>query len=56
MEESFCSIEFLKDASVYVARVQSEIGGIREFRGNVLEEILDQVFMELQEEFESSGV
>jgi len=55
MEESLCSIEFLKDASTYKAKVQSELGGLREYRGSVLEEVLEQVIIDLQEEFESSG-
>ncbi|MFQ6060598.1 MAG: hypothetical protein ACE5KV_04780 [Thermoplasmata archaeon] len=55
MEESLCSIEFLKKASTYLARVQSELGGLREYRSNTFEEVLEQVIIDLQEEFESSA-
>ena len=55
MEESLCNIEFLKKASTYLARVQSELGGLREYRSNTFEEVLEQVIIDLQEEFESSG-
>lgn len=54
MEESLCNIEFLKDASTYMARVQSELGGLREYRSSTFEEVLEQVIIDLQEEFESS--
>lgn len=53
MEESLCSVEFLKSANMYVARVQSELGGVREYRSSTFEEVLEQVIIDLQEEFES---
>jgi hypothetical protein len=53
MEESICSIEFVRDADVFIARVQSELGGLREFRAGSLEEVLEQVILELQDEFEN---
>lgn len=55
MEESLCNIEFLKKASTYLARVQSELGGLREYRSNTFEEVLEQVIIDLQEEFEASA-
>lgn len=55
MEESLCHIEFLKKASTYLARVQSELGGLREYRSSTFEEVLEQVIIDLQEEFESTG-
>lgn len=55
MEESLCNIEFLKKASTYLARVQSELGGLREYRSNTFEEVLEQVIIDLQEEFEATG-
>lgn len=54
MEESLCSIEFLKDANSYIARVQSELGGVREYKSNTFEEVLEQVIIDLQEEFETA--
>jgi hypothetical protein len=53
MEETICSIEFVRDADVFIARVQSELGGLREFRAGSLEEVLEQVILELQDEFEN---
>jgi len=53
MEESLCNVEFLKDNNNYVARVQSELGGLREYQSNSLEEVLEQVIIDLQEEFEN---
>ena len=54
MEETLCNVEFLKDNSSYVARVQSDLGGVREYRSASLEEVLEQVIMDLQEEFETT--
>jgi len=54
MEELLCNVEFLKSNVNYLARVQSEIGGLREYRSTSLEEILEQVIIDLQEEFESA--
>jgi hypothetical protein len=38
MEEPLCNVEFLKSNSTYVARVQSDLGGLREYRGGNLQE------------------
>jgi len=54
MDELLCNIEFLKSESNYLARVQSELGGLREYRSSRLDEILEQVIIDLQEEFESA--
>jgi len=53
MEESLVNIEILKSSNSFVARVQSELGGMREYRSSSFEEVLEQVVMDLQEEFES---
>jgi hypothetical protein len=54
MEESLCNVEFLKDNNNFVARVQSELGGLREYQSSSLEEVLEQVIIDLQEEFENA--
>ncbi len=54
MEETLCNIEFLKKNTTYIAKVQSELGGLREYRNSSLEEVLEQVIMDLQEEFETA--
>ena len=55
MEETLCNVEFIEDNNDYIARVQSEIGGVREYRSSSLEEVLEQVIIDLQEEFETAG-
>jgi len=54
MEESLCTVEFLKDAYTYIAKVQSDLGGLREYRSGTFEEVLEQVIIDLQEEFEAT--
>ncbi len=53
MEESLVNVEFLKSSNNFVARIQSELGGMREYRSSSFEEVLEQVVIDLQEEFES---
>jgi hypothetical protein len=52
MEETLCNVEFLKNT--YIARVQSDLGGMREYRSSSFEEVLEQVIIDLQEEFETA--
>ncbi|AGB04062.1 hypothetical protein AciM339_0164 [Aciduliprofundum sp. MAR08-339] len=52
MEEILCNIEFLEENGVFIAKLQSPLGGLREYRGVSFEEVLDQVMIELQQEFE----
>ncbi|MEM3397203.1 MAG: hypothetical protein QW620_06920 [Thermoplasmata archaeon] len=54
VEEVICTVEFIKQANIYLARVQSEVGGVREYKSNSINEVLEQVVIDLQEEFESS--
>lgn len=56
MEESLCNVEFLKGSKAFIARVQSDLGGMREYRSELFEEVLEQVIIDLQEEFETSSV
>lgn len=53
MEEHLCSIEITKENNDFIARVQSDLGGTREYRSKSFEEVLEQFAWELQEEFES---
>jgi hypothetical protein len=53
MEESLVSVEFLKSSNRFIARIQSEIGGMREYTSSSFEEVLEQVVIDLQEEAES---
>jgi hypothetical protein len=52
-EEIICIIEFISKDKKYTARIQSDIGGIREYFSNNLEDLLEQTTRDLQEEFES---
>ena len=52
MEESLVNVEFLKSSNNFIARIQSELGGMREYRSSSFEEVLEQVVIDLQEEFE----
>jgi hypothetical protein len=54
MEEFICSVEFLRGPIDLLARVSSEAGGIREYRGMTASGVIDQVVNDLQEEFESA--
>ena len=54
MEEFICSVEFLRGPTDLLARVSSEAGGIREYRGPTASGVIDQVVNDLQEEFESA--
>jgi hypothetical protein len=54
MEEALCHIEISEDETEIVAKVQSELGGLREFRANTLEDVLRMVTIELQEEFDAT--
>ncbi len=52
MEEVLCNIEIIKDNYNFVAKIQSDIGGMREYKSSNFEEVLEQMTMDLQEEFE----
>src|SRR5208282_3467604 len=54
MEEFICSVEFLRGSADVIARVSSEAGGLREYRGATASAVIDQVINDLQEEFESA--
>ena len=54
MEEFICSVEVLRGAADVIARVSSEAGGVREYRGATADAVIDQVINDLQEEFESA--
>ncbi|UCE36839.1 MAG: hypothetical protein JSW00_15225 [Thermoplasmata archaeon] len=52
MEESLCSIEILKSPDSYLARIQTDLGGVREVKSTTFEGVLEQVVLDLQEEFD----
>ena len=52
MEEVLCNVEIGKDNNNFIARIQSDLGGMREYKSSNFEEVLEQMTMDLQEEFE----
>jgi len=52
MEEELAAVEVNRNGKGYVAKVQSDLGGVREYRGSTFGEVLEQVIIDLQEEFE----
>ncbi|MEM1755501.1 MAG: hypothetical protein QW295_01745 [Thermoplasmata archaeon] len=52
MEELLCTIEFFMDEKRYVAKISSDMGGVREYKAETFDDLLSQVMLELEEEFE----
>ena len=52
MEESICRIELEIDDTTYIAKVQTDMGGPREYRSTPFDGLLNQLLNELQAEFE----
>ena len=52
MEESICRIELEIEDTTYIAKVQTDMGGPREYRSTRFDGLLNQVMSELQAEFE----
>ena len=52
MEESLANVEIIREVKGFVGKVQSELGGVREYHGSSFESVLEQVVIDLQEEFE----
>ena len=55
MDEPICHIEISREKGVVLARIQTDLGGVREFRDESLEVVLRQVSVDLQEEFDASA-
>lgn len=53
MEEILCNVEIVKENNDFVARIQSDLGGMREYKSANFEEVLEQLVIDLQEEFET---
>ena len=50
MEESICRIELEIDDQTFIAKVQTDMGGPREYQSNRLDRYLTQLMTELQAE------
>ena len=51
MEESICRIELETEDKTFIAKVQTDMGGPREYRSKRFDGLLNQVMSELQAEF-----
>ena len=57
MQELICNIEFSIDEDgensepTYTARLRTDMGGLREYAGITFEDALNQVIIELEQEF-----
>jgi len=52
MEESICRIELEIEDKIYIAKVQTDMGGPREYQSRRFDGLLNQLMSELQAEFE----
>ncbi|MCD6512325.1 MAG: hypothetical protein J7K61_01815 [Thermoplasmata archaeon] len=50
VEESLCRIEIMKQGQEFIARAETQ-GGVKEYRNTVFEDMLRELFIDLQEEF-----
>lgn len=51
--EELCNVQLVKENNDFVIRIESDLGGRREYRSSNFEEVLEQLVQDLQEEFES---
>lgn len=51
MQELICSIEFDSEEEGFLAKLRTEMGGLREFTGRTFDEVLNLVIVDLEEEF-----
>jgi hypothetical protein len=54
MEESLANIQIAKDSSRFIVKIQTDMGGLREYKAKTFEGILQQMLLDLQEEFDST--
>lgn len=54
MEESLCNIQIMRESSSFVVKIQTELGGIREYKSKNFEGVLQQMLTDIQEEFDGA--
>jgi hypothetical protein len=52
MDENLCNIHIRRDSNSYHAIIQTDLGGVREYNSKSFEGLLEQIVLDLQEEFE----
>ena len=50
MQELICNIEFSREDDEFVAKLRTEMGGLREYTGKSFDEVMNQIMLELEEE------
>ena len=53
MEEVLCNIEIVKENNMFIAKIDSDYGGSREYKSGNIEDVIEQFVMDIQDEFES---
>ena len=53
MEDVLCNITIVKENEYFVAHIESDYGGSRDFKSKNFEEVLEQVNTELTDEFDN---
>jgi hypothetical protein len=53
MEELLVHFDIFSDNKKFVAKVKSEMGGLREFSARNIEKLMEQVTVDISEEFEN---
>jgi len=54
LEETLCSIEIVKDGNGFKAKVQTSLGRYVEYHNEDFENLLQQVYEDIQEEIETT--
>jgi len=52
LEENICNIQIMRDSSSFVVKIQTEVGGLREYKAKSFEAVLQQMLIDVQEEFD----
>ncbi|MBQ3735625.1 MAG: hypothetical protein II855_01695 [Candidatus Methanomethylophilaceae archaeon] len=53
MEEVLCNIEIVKENNMFIARIDSDYGGAREYKSGNIEDVIEQFVMDIQDEFDT---
>ncbi len=54
MEETLCTIEIIRNDSSFLAKIQTGLGRYVEYENPLLENLLQQVYEDIQEEIENT--
>ncbi|MEM0129919.1 MAG: hypothetical protein QW100_01535 [Thermoplasmatales archaeon] len=53
MEELLVHFDIFKDGSKFIAKVKSEMGGLREFSARNMDKLMEEVIIDISQEFEN---